>query len=183
MAKVKVDFSKVEDGGRIRVPEGDYRVKIVESRLKDSQAGNSMIVWDFEFLDGKYRGKKITTNTVLTPKSLWVLRKLIDATGSSIPKKLVELDTRKYHDMELGITVTDNEYEDKNGNSRVSSQVSDFIDPDAVKVEDDESDGDLDEITEDKTELKIDKGKKGKKDKKKKKSEDDEVEDLDLDEL
>lgn len=192
MAKVSVDFSSVEDGGRIRVPEADYRVRIVGSKLRDSNSGNSMITWTFEFLDGKYEGKTITSNTVLVPKSLWVLKKLLESAGATIPKKLVKLDTSRYHGRVVGITVQDNEYEERNGKTRISSEIRDFIDPDAVKDQDLDDD-DLDDVDEepkkdkkkdkkgkkDKAEEEPRKGKKGKK-KGKKKDDDDELEELDL---
>jgi hypothetical protein len=197
MAKVSVDFSTVEDGGRIRVPEDDYVLKIIDSKLKDSQAGNSMIVWTFEFTEGKYEGRTINSNSVLTPKSLWNLKKLLEAAGGNVPRKLVKLDTSKYHGKLVGATIGDNEYE-RDGKTRISSEIRDFIDPDAVRKSDNDFDDDtLDSVDDEPFRKKKDKkGKKGKKDKvaeeepkakgkkkekgRKKKDEDDEIEEIDL---
>lgn len=177
MARIKADFTKVrEGGGGIRVPKGDYRVKIVDSDLRDAQSGNPMIIWSFEFQDGKYEGKVIRDRTVLTERAMWRLKKLIETTGQKVPRKVVKLDTRELHGKKLGITVDDREYEDNNGVSRIVSDVKDYIDYDAV--------GEAPEDDDDFIEEEPKKGKKGKKDKGKKKGKKnkggDELESLDL---
>lgn len=182
MAKVKADFTKVrEGGGGIRVPEGDYRVTIVDSSVRDSQNGNSVIHWVMEFDDGKFEGKRIKDRTTLTEKAMWRLKKLIETTGQKVPRKVVKFDTRSLHGKRIGITVADREYEDDKGNSRVTSDVKDYIDYDAVGVRNDDDDD-----FEPKKSKKKGKGKKepepvkGKKGKKKGKKSKNDLESLDL---
>lgn len=194
MAKpLAVDFSKVESGGgRIRIPEGDYRVKVAAVKQQESKAGNQMLVWDFEFVEGKAKGKKIRDRTVLTAEALWKLKQLLEAMGIAVPSKKVALNFAKYLGKELGITVVDDEYEGK-----VSSKVADYISLDILdNVDDDEEDEDEDEVEDDDEDEDEDedeeepapkpkRSSKSKKGKKSKKVEDDEdeIEELDLDSI
>lgn len=145
-AKIKIDFSKEEEGGggRVRLPEGDYRVKITGVKPETSQAGNPMLVWTLQITEGKYKGKKLTDRTALTPKALWRVRALLEALGISPPKKLVSLDPAKLIGKELGVTLTDDEYEGK-----INSKVSDFLDLDTLTGDDVEDDEDEDDDDED----------------------------------
>lgn len=151
---IKVDFSKAGQGGRPRLPEGEYIVKITKVEYKKASTDNPMLVWTFEITEGKYAGKKIMTNTMLMEKSLWVLRNLIEATGTKVPEKVVNLPIQKFVGKELGITLIDGEpYGDRN---RISSEVADFLAADVVRsggVDDDEEDYDEDEDEEDEDEV------------------------------
>lgn len=155
---IKVDFSNVEGGGRSRVPEGDYIVKVVSCKHETAQSGNPMLVWRFAISDGKFEGKPLYTNTVLVPKALWVLRNLLEAMGLKVPSKSVNLNPAKFVGKELGVTVQDNEFE-----GRTYSEIVDYVSPDAVTGEDVEEEEELDEEEED--------------------LEDEDLEELDLDEM
>lgn len=137
---IPVDFSKVEEGGgSIRVPEGDYRVRIKEvSQGRSKSSDNPMLTWHFEFMEGKAKGRTIIDRTVLIPNSLWKLRDLLEAVGIDVPKRTVNLPLKKLVGKELGITVTDGEpYE-----GRTKSEVQDYIDLDTLAggTDDDEED-------------------------------------------
>jgi hypothetical protein len=175
MAKpLAVDFSGVESGGgRVRVPEDDYHVRVATVKQQESKAGNQMLVWDFEFMDGKAKGKKIRDRTVLTTEALWKLKQLLEAMGIAVPSKRVALDLRKYIGKELGVTVVDEEYEGK-----MYSKVSDYVSIDVLdSIDTDDEDEDEDE--EEPAPKKAKKSKKAKKDE----DEDEDIEELDLDEL
>jgi len=146
--KIKVDFSKMQEGGggAVRVREGDYRLKAVKAEYGESKSsGNPMITWTFEFQEKPYKGKKIYDRTVLTDKSLWRLHQLLTAMGVKVPKKAVNLDIQKYVGQEVGATIVDGEeYEGK-----IRSKISEFItleDLDGSELdEDDEDDEDTDD--------------------------------------
>lgn len=184
MAKTIVDFTDVESsGGRVRVPEDDYRAKVLSVKQETAKSGNEMLVWEFEIRSGdkKAKGKKIKDYTVLQANSLWKLKGLLEAIGVSVPQKKLDIlpILKKVKGKELGITVIDEEYENK-----ISSKVSDYLDLDALEStddEDDESDEDDDEDDDD-DEPTPKKSKKGKK-KSKKNEDDDDIEELDLDDL
>lgn len=169
-----VDFTGVESGGgRTRVPEDDYRVKVVGVKHETSKAGNPMLVWEFEIVDGKFKGKKLRDRTVLQENSLWKLKQLLEAMGIEVPSKRVALKLGNYVGRTLGVTTVDDEYENK-----VSSKVADYISEEVLDAG--ESDEDEDEEP---TPKKSKKGKKDKGKKSKKADDEEEIEDLDLDEI
>lgn len=167
---VVADFGHKEakgGGGRIRVPEGDYVAKIIDAEKTEAKSsGNTMIVWTLEILEGKYKGKKIKTRTVMTPKALFFLRNLLEALGAEVPEKASKIRYKKYVGKKIGITIEDNEYENK-----VSSEVSDFLDPDMVGADDEEDDDEDDDLDDDEDDEDSDD------------DEDDDDEDEDLDEV
>lgn len=172
--KTIVDFTGVDSGGRTRVPEDDYLVKVVSVKHDTSKSsGNPMLVWEFEIVDGKFAGKKLRDRTVLQENSLWKLKQLLEAMGVEVPSKRVALQLQNYIGRTLGVTTVDDEYE-----GRVSSKVADYVSLDVLEDVDDDDDDDEDEEPAPK------KSKKGKKKSKKQDDDDDEeVEDLDLDEI
>ena len=193
MAKLVADFKDVESGGGggARVPEGDYRVRITECKVDTAKSsGNTMLVWEYEIREGKFKGKKLSRDyTAITPQALWKLKGLLEALGISVPQGKVDLTPviRKVRGKEFGVTVTDEEYE-ANGKTRVTSKVSDYLDLDTLDSTGDE-DEDEDELDDEEEEEPVAKKKKAKKAKKVKKEvdededEDDEIEDLDLDDI
>lgn len=171
MAKTIVDFSDVDSsGGRVRLPENDYRARVASVKQESSKSGNEMLVWEFELTEGKFKGKKIRDYTVLQANSLWKLKQLLEAMGISVPAKKIDLVPviKRVKGKELGITVVDEEYDNK-----ISSKVSDYIDLETL------SDFSADDDEE--NEGSVGKKKKGKK--KKSEEEDDDIDELDLDEL
>lgn len=198
MAKLVADFEGVESGGGggARVPEDDYRVKVVEAKVGESKSsGNPMIIWTFEIAKGKHKGKKLKKDySTLTKESLWKLLSILEALGFNVPKKKVDLTPilKKAKGKECGVTVIDGEYEGK-----MQSRIADYMDLDTLEStededtddeddEDESDDEDDDESDDDEDEEEEKSKKKAKKGKKKRKSsddDDDEIEDLDLDEL
>jgi hypothetical protein len=174
--KTVVDFSGVDStGGRTRIPEDDYRVRVKSVRHETSNNGNPMLLWEFEITTGKFKGKVLRDRTMLMENSLWRLKQLLEAMGISVPSKRVALDLARYPGMELGVTAVDDEYE-----GRISSKVSDYIN--IAVLDEDEGDEDEEEVEEQPASSK--KGKKGKKAKRQAVAEDEEeIEDLDLDSI
>jgi hypothetical protein len=66
--------------------------------------------------------------------------------GVTVPKKKVNVDFKKYVGKELGVTLSDDEYQ-----GRISSRITDFLDLDTLRGadEDDEDDEDFDDEDED----------------------------------
>lgn len=174
MAKIKgdtIDFEGVEaggGGGGAKVPEDDYRVKVVKIDRKDSKEGNDMLIWRFEITEGKYKGKKLKpVYTVLTVDSLWKLMSVVGALGMDTGKISIKETMKKAIGKECGVTVVDGE----EYNNKIPSEISTHFPLSELN-----SDSDDDEP----------KAKKGKKDKKgkkkgKKKDDGDDIEELDLD--
>jgi hypothetical protein len=146
-----IPFSKEKEGkGATKVPEGDYRVRIVKVKPDTSESGNPMLIWDFEIAKGqKGAGKKVRDYTTLTDKSLWKVRSILEALGLDVPKKKdIKVNAKKLVGQELGVTLYDDEYE-SNGKTRVSSKISDYLDLDTLTGADEDDDEDEDEDDED----------------------------------
>jgi len=79
--KISIDMTGVEAGG-VLVPEGDYAVKASEVEKETSDnSGADYLRRELEITKGKYKGKKLFTNTSLQPKALWNLKGLLEAAG------------------------------------------------------------------------------------------------------
>lgn len=81
---IKLDFSNVTGGGFEPVPAGDYLVEIEKVEEKTSKAGNAMLNFTFNIVDGEYEGRKIFDLYVLTEKALWKLQDLFSALGRDV---------------------------------------------------------------------------------------------------
>lgn len=156
---MSVDFSEVEDkrGGK-RYKPGDYGVKVVEvTKGKTQNKGTPQISFKCKFVEGKYKGDTIFHNCNLLPQSLWVLRNALEALGKKVPKKVVKIDLNGLVGKKMGITIEDDEYENK-----VRSRVVDTFPyseledrqagTDEELDEDDEDDEDEDEDDDDEDE-------------------------------
>jgi hypothetical protein len=181
MPTVVVDFTDSEGGGRgIRIPEDDYRAVCKELVQKESKAGNQMLVGQFRIVDGKHKGKELRDWFPLTKEMAWKLRSFLEATGATVPSKKAKVKTEKYLDLEVGITVADEERD-----NRITSKIQDYIGTDVL----DDDDSLVEDEDEDEEPAPKKKGKKGKKGKKKKGSQqagidnEESVEELDLDEV
>ncbi len=136
---LKVNFKDVESGGRVRVPEADYHLKCVANKQDESKDGNPMIVWDFEIVEGKHKGKKLRDYAPLSTKGLWKLKSILEAFGVTVPNRAVNINLDKYIGEELGATVQDDEY-----GGRISSKISDYFSLDVLDADDDEEEDDED---------------------------------------
>ena len=102
-----------------------------------------MLVFTFQGVDGKFKGKTFRDYFALTPKALWKLRGCLEAMGISVPKSKVNIPMNKLIGKEVGVTLADDEYEGK-----ISSKPADYIDLDTLAgndVDDDEDDDEADE--------------------------------------
>jgi|1186.fasta_scaffold331669_3 hypothetical protein len=155
---VTLDFSKdTSDGSRRHFPEGDYRFKVKGIKMgRSEQKGTPFCELTLVFLD-KYAGESVRDRLYITEAALWRIRVAFKAAGTEIPKKKTTIDFKKLVGATLGATLTDDEYDDKNGKPKKVSRVGDYIDPEDIdedadddeeedEDEDDEEEDDLEEI-------------------------------------
>jgi hypothetical protein len=181
---VTLDMTDVKDGGgafnkKHRTP-GDYKGKCtkVEDAKKKDDPSKKMWLFTIEVDTGAY-----PFYCTFDEKSLWKIKQLFVACGLPVPKKKVKLDPNKVVGRYLGVTLDDDEYNDK-----LRSQVASVFPVSELEGDDDPDDVDDDEDEDDEEEeapkkskkskapaAKPAKGKHGKKGKK--------VKDKDLDEL
>ena len=113
---ISVDFTGVEAGfTNVKVPEGDYGLKIVKITPKKSEAGNQCLIFGLKTVKGNPAGlnKVIPHNCTLTKNALWNLRNLLEATGKQVPSKALKIDLDKLVGLTLAGTVIDDEFEGK----------------------------------------------------------------------
>lgn len=147
---VTLDFTKDESEGRKRFKEGDYLVKVLAVKMGHSeQKGTPFAEFTLVFREGKYKGEKIKDRCYITDKALWRIRAVFAAAGTEIPKKKMKIDFKDLIGDTLGITISDEEYEDNKGKSRTSSRVTDYLDPDDMGDDDDDEDDEDDDEDED----------------------------------
>jgi hypothetical protein len=141
---VVIDFSQMEEseGGGKRYKEGDYVGKILSAKRDvSSEKGSPCIKIVLQFLDGRYKGKKITERLWLSNKALPRIADLLEILGVKVPKREVGIPLKKLVGKEIGFSLEDEEYDDK-----MRSRVSwDFLDPDDVREDDDEDEDDDDD--------------------------------------
>jgi hypothetical protein len=160
---IKIDMREAKSGGgRVRLPEGDYKVKITKvSKGMTKDGDKSKIIVTYEILEGvsdKVKGKSLTDHMVITPKSAYRVGQLLDACGVKWSAKVIELPLDKLKGKTLGITVHDGDPY----NNRVTSEIGDWLDEDTIdgileggpdeEEDDDEDDDDDDDEDEDEDE-------------------------------
>lgn len=138
--------------GRVRIPEGDYIVKILDHDYQredgDSDGKIMGIRWTCQIVQGKHKGKRLKGYTSLKPEALWSLRNLINAAlGKNVAGKALKLDPTKLYGKIVGAAVEDNEYT-KDGTKKITSQINTFFPKDEAEGPDEEEEEDDDEVEE-----------------------------------
>jgi hypothetical protein len=143
---VKINFSGVET--RSKIPDGQYHARVAEGSTEEGNQA-PYIKWTFEIVeDGKFKGRKLWTNTSLAPQALWNLRNMLECLGVEVSEE-DDLDVEKdiikpSIDCELMVRVENEVYDGKD-----RPKITDYTAIDeAAEVEDE--DGDEDEEEEEK---------------------------------
>lgn len=115
---ITVDFTGVETGGgRVRVPEDDYGLRLKTIKQKTGESSNQPYLdAGFELTKGPKKGlKKVIQHSFsLQKKSLWNLRNFLEACGKPVPSKAVKITLANLVGLECAGTVIDDApYENK----------------------------------------------------------------------
>jgi len=165
-------------GGRVHYPEGDYLAKVIKEEVgKSSEKETPAAIITFQFTQGELKGKKIREYFYLTDKAMWKVRNLLEACGVKVPDKSFNFDFKKLHDKVLGLTLEDEEYDNKT-RSRITDTFTE-VEFNANLMDDDEEgeeDEDYDEDEEEEDEE--DEDEEDEED-----EEDDDMDEVDLDDV
>lgn len=106
----RFDASQVETG--FTIPEGDYKAVIKSSEMKESKAGNPLIVFNFEVIDGDFKGRTLRLMcNYQHPND--IARRIADqqlaGMGEAVGKEQFT-DTSELHNLPMLITVKHSEY-------------------------------------------------------------------------
>lgn len=105
MAKMKVDFTGVSDGGaNFDIQPGKYHVKVVEI-TKEQGKEYPYLKWSLSITEGVHKAARINHITTLKPEGLFNLRNTLIACGLNIPKSAISFDPDKLVGKEFGIDV------------------------------------------------------------------------------
>ena len=107
-----LDFSGVSAGGRKKIPEGDYPLK-VDKCYEDEGDKGPMAVFELVVTDGKHKGTRGWLYCSFSKKSLWKLRSTLEALGVDVPESRMKLRWHKFVGLECGGTFEDDKYEGK----------------------------------------------------------------------
>jgi hypothetical protein len=152
-------------GGSVRVPEGDYKVKIAkieQTETKDDQ--RSMLVLHYKIVEGKHKGKVIKDRIVLVGNdekkdTLWKLSQVLEALEKKVPDKAFRLNIDGLIDGVVAATISDGDpYK-----NRIKSEIGDINHVSILDEEDEDEEDEDDEESDDEDE------------------EDEDLEDVDLD--
>lgn len=113
---IEVDLNEVVDG----LPEGDYKVNVVDAEQKTSKAGNPYLRWQFAVIDhaeAKFNGQAIWHSTPTSGKGAFRLMQLYKAAvGEKLDTASRTLDPQKILGKQLAITVVNSHDQDGNPN-------------------------------------------------------------------
>lgn len=121
MPVIEVDFTGVESGAGFLEP-GVYRAQVekVESREGANYPGLS---WTWSSIEPETFGQRSNLFTSLSPKSLWVLKGILEAFGAEIPQSAMRLNTDKLIGKKALIKVINEPWTDAAGESHDSSKI------------------------------------------------------------
>src|SRR5690606_4112199 len=109
LAKLRIDFSQVEDSKSVAPGRHIARVKEVTQGEGQSYP---YLRWNLQIVEGRSKGLHINYYTSLSTRALFRLRELLVALGVNVPKSAVSIDPSKLVGRTLGIEV---EIENKAG--------------------------------------------------------------------
>lgn len=118
MAAVKArnfDFSGVKDRSQYspkHMAEGDYLATITSVEETKSKKGDTQWVFGIQLADHRSAVYPYYCN-VENPDQLWKLRNLAISAGMPVPKRAAKLDPNKLVGKQLGVALSDDEYEGK----------------------------------------------------------------------
>nr|DAM39788.1 MAG TPA: Protein of unknown function (DUF669) [Caudoviricetes sp.] len=133
MAKLSIDFSNVKAPTYTAAHQepGVYNAEIAGVELaKAKKDGTDMLVFAIECGPGRY-----PYYCKIVPNQLWKLRELIEAAGTKVPSKVVQIDPDKYVGKKINVELEDDTFYGKL-RSRVA-RVAQFSEVD-LKVKDDD---------------------------------------------
>lgn len=111
MAKLSIDFSDVKapSFSTVHQAPGVYNAEIAGVEMtKTKSDGTDMLVFAIVAGPGRY-----PYYCKIVPNQLWKLRELIEAAGTKVPNKVVQIDPAKYVGSRINVELEDDTYNGK----------------------------------------------------------------------
>ncbi len=108
-----------EGSSKFHIPEGEYRMRLIDLDKDTSKAGNPMWIWTFAVVKGEHEGAELKTYTALTPAAMWKLTEVLEALQVPAADGRAKFKKNDVIGRECTGTVEDNEYQ-----GRVNSSIA-----------------------------------------------------------
>ncbi len=111
MAKISIDFSDVKapSFSTVHQEPGVYNAEIAGVEMTKTKSDNTdMLVFAITAGHGRY-----PYYCKIVPNQLWKLRELIEAAGTKVPSKVVQIDPAKYVGARINVELEDDSYQGK----------------------------------------------------------------------
>lgn len=111
MAKISIDFSDVKapSFSPVHQAPGVYNAVIAGVEMTKTKSDNTdMLVFTIGAGPGRY-----PYYCKIVPNQLWKLRELVEATGTKVPNRVVQIDPSKYVGAKINIELEDDTYNGK----------------------------------------------------------------------
>lgn len=111
MAKISIDFSDVKapSFSPVHQAPGVYNAVIAGVEMAKTKSDNTdMLVFTIGAVPGRY-----PYYCKIVPNQLWKLRELVEATGTKVPNRVVQIDPSKYVGAKINIELEDDTYNGK----------------------------------------------------------------------
>lgn len=111
MAKISIDFSDVKapSFSPVHQAPGVYNAVIADVEMTKTKSDNTdMLVFTIGAGPGRY-----PYYCKIVPNQLWKLRELVEATGTKVPNRVVQIDPSKYVGAKINIELEDDTYNGK----------------------------------------------------------------------
>lgn len=111
MAKISIDFSDVKapSFSTVHQAPGVYNAEIAGVEMTKTKSDNTdMLVFAIVAGPGRY-----PYYCKIVPNQLWKLRELIEASGTKVPNKVVQIDPAKYVGAHINVELEDDSYQGK----------------------------------------------------------------------
>ena len=111
MAKISIDFSDVKapSFSTVHQEPGVYNAEIAGVEMTKTKSDNTdMLVFAIVAGPGRY-----PYYCKIVPNQLWKLRELIEAAGTKVPNRVVQIDPAKYVGAKINVELEDDSYQGK----------------------------------------------------------------------
>jgi hypothetical protein len=122
MPEFVVDFTEAGSGGGTRVPEGEYTLRLLKTKLGKSSTDKPMLTLTFGIDEGEFQGRQITLNQLLERKNVWFLHTMLVAMGLQVPEVKQKLNS----DAWVGKRVRARLIDGQEFRNRIRSEVAEF---------------------------------------------------------
>lgn len=107
MSEFILDLTNYRDTQGARVEPGDYEVVVEHAELGKSKAGNQMVTLSYRIIGTEFDGLTIVDRLTLSDKALFRVVGFMQAIGMPTPKKKFKLNTARFLNKRLSVTVDD----------------------------------------------------------------------------